>query len=297
MKIGYFGDGEWAHRAFEKIVADDTLEIAFVVVRYRNPDELLMKMAREHQIPVELCANINAEEFVDKVKYYQPDLFVSMSFDQIFKKQMIELPPLKTINCHAGRLPFYRGRNVLNWVLINDEKEFGITVHYVDEGIDTGDIILQRTYPVTDEDDYKSLLERVYPECAKLLYDALKMIQQGEVKTVCQKEIDPVGMYCGIRKSGDEVTDWNQTSRELFNFIRALCLPGPRAVSWLNGSKIYINKARMVAGAHVYKNIPGQIIGRTGAGFLVKTKDTMLEITEYSYDGKIKIGDRLTEDE
>ena len=68
MKIGYFGDGEWAHRAFEKIVADDTMEIAFVVVRYRNPDEVLMKMAREHQIPVELCANINAEEFVDKVK-------------------------------------------------------------------------------------------------------------------------------------------------------------------------------------------------------------------------------------
>jgi methionyl-tRNA formyltransferase len=65
-----------------------------------------------------------------------------MSFNQIFKSEIINLPRLKTINCHAGKLPFYRSRNILNWVLINDEKEFGITVHYVDEGIDTGDIIL-----------------------------------------------------------------------------------------------------------------------------------------------------------
>ena len=77
-----------------------------------------------------------------------------MSFNQIFKREMIDLPKYGTINCHAGKLPFYRGRNILNWALINDEKEFGITVHYMDEGIDTGDIIVQRTYPIGEEDDY-----------------------------------------------------------------------------------------------------------------------------------------------
>lgn len=169
----------WARKAFEKIISDDSLEIVFVAVRYQKPDAVLMKMSEEYQVPVELCRNINTKEFVDKVKQYQADLFVSMSFDQIFKKDIIEIPPLKTISCHAGRLPFYRGRNVLNWVLINDEKEFGITVHYVDEGIDTGDIILQRTYPITDEDDYKSLLEQAYTGCAEILYDALKIIQNG----------------------------------------------------------------------------------------------------------------------
>ena len=77
-----------------------------------------------------------------------------MSFDQIFKEEIINIPPLKIINCHAGKLPFYRGRNILNWALINDEKEFGITVHYVDFGIDTGDSILQKNYEITDDDDY-----------------------------------------------------------------------------------------------------------------------------------------------
>jgi len=200
---------------------------------------------------------------------------------------------LKTINCHAGKLPFYRGRNILNWALINDEKEFGITVHYLDEGIDTGDIILQETYPITDEDDYGTLLERAYDGCATVLYRAIKMIQYDEVKRIRQTDIDPIGMYCGMRQSGDEIINWNQSSREIFNFIRALSIPGPQATSWILGKKISINKAKMVAGSHSYKNIPGQIIGRTKDGFLVKTEDTMIEIVEYTYDGKIKIGDRL----
>jgi methionyl-tRNA formyltransferase len=98
-----------------------------------------------------------------------------MSFNQIFREEIMNMPPLKTINCHAGQLPFYRGRNILNWALINDEKCFGITVHYVDSGIDTGDIILQRTYPINDADNYKSLLEVAYTECANILYDAIKI--------------------------------------------------------------------------------------------------------------------------
>ena len=170
MKIGYFGDGQWAHKAFEILEKDETIEIAFVMVRYDKRDSVLMDMARTRNIPVELCENVNSADFARRVKLYNVDLFVSMSFDQIFKKELIELPPFGTINCHAGKLPFYRGRNILNWALINDEKEFGITVHYMDEGIDTGDIILQKVYPITDADDYGTLLEKAYEECPCLLY-------------------------------------------------------------------------------------------------------------------------------
>lgn len=146
-----------------------------------------------------------------------------------------------------------RGRNILNGVLINDEKEFGITVHYIDEGIDTGDIILQETYQITDEDNYDTLLTRAYDGCADVLYRAINMIQYGKANPIKQRDIDPIGMYCGMRIPGDEGIDWNQTSREIFNFIRALCMPGPQAMSWINGRKIRINKARMVSGACVYK--------------------------------------------
>lgn len=293
MKIGYFADGPWGHKAFEKIMSDDSLKIKFVMVRYDKRDAVLIELAEKNRIPVELSRNINSKEFINQVKKYEADLFVSMSFNQIFKSEMINLPRYKTINCHAGKLPFYRGRNILNWALINDEKEFGITVHYVDEGIDTGDIILQETYPITDEDNYGTLLARAYDGCADVLYRAIKMIQNNEVKPVKQQDIDSVGMYCGMRIPGDEIIDWNQTSREIFNFIRALCVPGPQASSWIDGERICINKARMVPKACAYRNTVGQVIGKTEEGFLIKTGDTILEIIEYTYNGKVKIGDRL----
>lgn len=297
MRIGYFADGPWAHKAFEKIIKDETIKIVFITVRHDKRDKVLLNLADKYDIPVELSKNINSQEFIDAVKGYKADLFVSMSFNQIFKSEIMNLPKYKTINCHAGKLPFYRGRNILNWSLINDEREFGITVHYMDSGIDTGDIILQETYPITDQDDYRTLLEKAYVGCADILYKAIKMIQNNEVKVIKQADIDPVGMYCGMRQEGDEVIDWNQSSREVFNFIRALCTPGPQAASWIRGIKITINRAEMIEGAHVYKNIPGQVIGKTPDGVLVKTGDTMLKITEYTYPGKIKIGDRLKEHE
>lgn len=156
---------------------------------------------------------------------------------------------------------------------------------------------MQDTYPITDNDDYGTLLTQAYRGCADVLYRAIKLIQNDAVIPIKQKEIDPVGMYCGMRQPGDEIIDWTQTSREAFNFIRALSLPGPQATSWINGKPIYINKARMIPGAHIYKNTVGQVVGKTTDGFVVKTGDTTLEIVEYTYDGKVKIGDRLKNNE
>ena len=293
IKIGYFGDGPWAHEALKRLIRDNSIEIKFVTVRYDKRDPELMELAQRNDIPVEIHQNVNSDVFLNKISKYNVDLFVSMSFNQIFKIGTINYPPLKTINCHAGKLPFYRGRNILNWALINDEKEFGITVHYIDEGIDTGDIILQRTYPITDEDDYSTLLNTAYTGCADVLYDAIKQIQLGTVHITRQDTIDPVGMYCGMRKLGDEILNWNLSSREIFNFVRAICRPGPMATSTLNGQEIKINKVREVKGAHQYINTPGQILGKTKQGFYVKTKDTFIEVTEYVYNGKIRIGDRM----
>ena len=293
MKIGYLGDGPWAHEAFNRIIEDSSIEIKFVMVRFDSRDSVLMELAAQNSIPVELSKNINSEEFIEKVKEYDVDLLVSMSFNQIFKSQLINLPRYKTINCHAGKLPFYRGRNILNWVLINDEKEFGITVHYVDEGIDTGDIILQETYPITDEDDYGTLLSRAYTGCADILYKAIKLIQNDQVEPIKQYTIDPIGMYCGMRQAGDEILDWSQTSRDIFNFVRALSKPGPQATSWIDKKIIKINKVRMIPESCKYKNTVGQVVGKTKDGFLVKTKDTIVEVIDYVYDGKVKIGERL----
>ena len=216
-----------------------------------------------------------------------------MSFNQIFKKRIINYPVCGTINCHAGKLPFYRGRNILNWALINDEKEFGITVHYMDEGIDTGDIILQEAYPISDQDDYATLLERAYDGCAELLFKAIKQIQDGTAQRIPQYFIHPYGSYCSSRKIGDEKIDWNQNSRDIFNFVRAISKPGPQARTFLENIELMINRVCWLPQAPVYKGIPGAVIQKNEEGFIVKTLDSYVRIIEWSGDVKIKVGDRL----
>lgn len=293
FKIGYFADGPWAHEAFRLLIHDNNIEIRFICVRYDTEDLVLREFARKYNIAYLKHKNINAADFLERVKEYKCDLFVSMSFNQIFRREIINIPRLKTINCHAGKLPFYRGRNILNWVLINDEKEFGITVHFVDEGIDTGDIILQRVFKISEKDDYNTLLNMAYKECAIILYDAIKLMKAGEQQPIKQADIHPVGFYCGKRQEGDEDLNWDQNTKDIFNFIRAICAPGPMARCRLNGEEMKINRARMINDAPSYKGILGQITGITKDGFIVKTKDTTIEIIDYEYKGKLRIGGRL----
>lgn len=293
LKIGYFGDGVWAHNALKMLLDDSSIEIMFICGRFKESDQVLKKMAENNETVFITEKNINTISFIEKIDKYNCDLLVSMSFDQIFKKEVINLCPHKLINCHAGKLPFYRGRNVLNWALINGEKEFGITVHYVDEGIDTGDIIVQKTFRIDQNDDYGDILKIAHVECANLLYDAVTKIKDDRIIPIKQKDIHPVGFYCGIRKNGDERIDWNQESEKIFNFIRGIAKPGPMARSQINDSEIKINRASLIDEAPTYIGIPGQIMGKNKDTFVVKTSDTVLEIIEFDCDVRVQIGDRL----
>lgn len=293
FRIGYFADGPWAHNAFELLIADTSIKICFICVRYDSVDNKLVAYSEKYDIPLFKTPNINTPEFIAQVSALECDLFVSMSFNQIFKSEIIQVPRLKTINCHAGKLPFYRGRNILNWALINDEREFGITVHFVDNGIDTGDIILQRTFGISDQDTYKTLLETSFVACAVILKDAIDIVKSEKVQAIKQVEIHPVGFYCSARREGDELLNWHQGSRDIFNFIRAICQPGPQARTFLEAGEIKINKASLIPLAPVYKGNPGQVVGKNGRSLIVKTLDSTISIDEYTSDIKIKIGDKL----
>lgn len=294
LKIGYFADGPWSHLALDKLLSDPTISIAFICARFDKPDPVLAARAEREGIAFLTHPKINADDFLAVIDAHRCDLLVSMSFNQIFRQRLIEHAPLRLINCHAGKLPFYRGRNILNWALINDESEFGITVHYVDEGIDTGDIILQGSYPITDADSYATLLERAYVGCAEVLYDAVKLLQANEATRVPQASIHPQGFYCTGRREGDERLSWNQPSRAIFNFVRAVCQPGPEARTWRGPSELRINRVEMVPDALTYVGIPGAVLRVDGPTFLVKTADSFVRVTQWSGVDRVRIGDRLS---
>jgi methionyl-tRNA formyltransferase len=293
LNIGYFGDGPWAHKTFNKLIKDPEIKISFICARYDSKDETLKKYAKLNSIDYFKHKDVNSDEFISIIIKYKCDLFISMSFNQIFKSNIINLAKYKPINCHAGKLPFYRGRNILNWVLINDEKDFGITVHFIDKGIDTGDIILQKSFQITNQDSYKTLLEKAYVECANILYDAVLLFKKGNVKAYKQNKLHKESSYYFKRKKGDEILNWNQTSREVFNFVRAICKPGPCARTFIDKKEIKINKVELIDDAPNYKSIVGTVINKTNYNFMVKTKDSFVKVSEFEFDGKIKIGDKF----
>lgn len=284
LRIGYFGDGIWAQNAFLQIIANPAFSLEFVVLRYKKPDMELKALAEEKKIPCFCVPNVNASNFLETMRGFSVDVNVSMSFDQILRHEIISAAPKGFINCHAGALPFYRGRNILNWALINGETRFGVTVHYVDEGIDTGDIILQKFAPITPTDRYGDLLEKASVLCADVLYDALVQIKENRACSIPQKNIHPVGFYCSARKIGDEYIDWSWSSERIYNFVRGIADPAPGARSFFEGCEYIIDRAELIENAPIYLDKSGCIVGKTQKGIVVKTGDSTLMLTRILTD-------------
>jgi len=276
MTIGYFGDGGWAEEALQQLRSMPEFDVRFIVGRHPESDPALQEAASDMSIPFYAPADVNATSFIGQVEPHQVDVQVSMSYDQIVRREMIELAPMGFLNCHAGALPFYRGRNVLNWALINGETHFGATVHYVDEGIDTGDIICQRLDRILPDDDYASLLDKAVRLCANTLVDALLQLNNGQVQATPQAEIHPQGFYCSGRREGDEWINWQWPSERIHNLVRAITKPGPGARTVVDDEPIVVLESELINRAPAYIDRPGTVVGRIDEGVIVKTGDTTL---------------------
>ena len=294
MKVGYFGDGPWAHLALQHLLQDSGFQIVFVCARYDEQDPVLRQMADSAGLPFLCLPDVNSDQALEVIEVFGSDILVSMSFNQIFRERIINLARMGIINCHAGMLPFYRGRNVLNWALINDEPYFGITVHYVDASIDTGDIIAQQKFPISDEDDFGTVSSRAHIGCAEVLVSALEQLRDGDVEPIKQESIHPVGFYCTRRGPGDELIDWTQSSREIFNFVRALAIPGPQARSMLDGTEVRIQRVECIKEAPAYKGICGAVLAVEDSSFFVKTGDSFVKVVAWESDIAIKVGGRFS---
>lgn len=288
LKIGYFADGIWGLNALKMLHQSEEFKLCFLTPRFEKADEALVAQAQNYDIAVIKSANINTHQFAQNIKKFDCDLLVSMSFNQIFKKELLDFYPI--INCHASKLPFYRGRNPINWALINDEKEFGISVHFVDSGIDTGDIIIQKSFAIQESDDYTSLLNIAHQHCAKLLFEALKLFARGKIQRIKQESIDKIGSYYPPRKQGDEIIDFSKSTREIFNFIRALNAPDLGALAFIGKESIRLYESEILSTPFKSEVANGFIVALDEKGFLLKLKDGVLKINKFAFKGTLKAG-------
>ena len=281
MRFVFFGDGLWATNCLQRLL-DDGHQALAVVLRKHQSDLTLEKFAQNHSISCNRPDSVNETEFVRCVQALAPDLNISVSYDQILRKAIRQSAPKGFINAHAGKLPFYRGRNPINWAIINNETEIGLTVHFVDKGIDTGDIVVQRTLPLEWKDNYQTALEKVQLALPDLVAKSVNLIESGEVKPEPQAHLE--GSYFSRRIPGDEWIDWDDSSLGIYNKIRAITHPAPGARTSLDGRTLTIWKASYEPSWPTYRATPGEVVGvTTGTGVRVKTADStiMLEVVQF----------------
>ncbi|MGE5716069.1 MAG: methionyl-tRNA formyltransferase [Acidobacteriota bacterium] len=282
MRLVFFGDGAWAAKSLVRLHQDGH-EIPAVVVRRRPTSGEPAETARSLGMPVLQPADANSAEFVARLRGDSPELNLSVSYDQIIRRPLLQAAPLGFVNFHAGKLPRYRGRNVVNWALINGETEIGLTAHFMDEGIDTGDIILQRTLPIGWIDTYGDVLSRVVDAFPDLVADTLSLLQGEAVPRKPQASL--AGTYFAGREPGDEWLDWSDTSRNLHNKVRGISRPGPGARTKLGEKTVIVWRALWEPSWPGYLATPGQVVERKeGEGVVVKTGDSTLLVTEIEAD-------------
>jgi methionyl-tRNA formyltransferase len=176
----------------------------------------------------------------------------------------------------------------VNWAIMNGEPEIGVTAHWVDLGIDSGDIILQRSLPIARTDDYGSVLARVVAAIPRLAVEVAALLGEGEggARAPRVPQEHALATYYGGRRDGDEWLDWSATSRALHDKIRAISRPGPGARTTLGDREVVIWRAWWEPWWPRYAAIPGQVVGRRVDGACaVKTGDSTLLVLEAQPEG------------
>lgn len=289
MKLGIFADGVWGLLFLKKIIKKKSFNCKFICGRVKI-DKEIKKFAIKKKIPFLVFKDIKSHNAYKKIKSFNVDLLVSMSYDQIFDNKIINICNIPPINCHAGKLPKYRGRNIINWAIINGEKEIGITVHFINKKIDNGNIILQKTIKIYNYDDYNSILKKCYIECSKLLIKSLnKLSKNKKIKGIPQSKFGK-GFYCQKRVTGDELINWNVETEVLHNFIRGITLPGPCAQSKIENKKIYIIKSKILKKKLINKNVYGKIKKINKNYFDIFSKDGIIRVLKWKTTAKLYKG-------
>ncbi len=201
------------------------------------------ELALKKKIPLYEPEKIN-KEFIQIIKNYNPDLILSIYYRKIFPPDLLKIPRLGCVNIHPGLLPYYRGPIPTFWALINGEKEFGVTLHYMDKGIDTGDIIAQTKIRIYDKDTGFTLNNKAMKAGTALFTRYLEKIINRSAKTKKQKKNE--WSYFGKFSESLAIINWRKENRDIFNQVRASTKPFSGCLTSVLDKKIIIWKVKVL---------------------------------------------------
>ena len=284
MKIVFMGTPDFARDSLKALV-EAGHEIALVVTSPDKPKGRGMKMissdvkkyALENGIEVVQPLKVKKnEEFIGKIRDIKPDVICVVAYGKIIPKEILEIPSLGCINVHGSLLPKYRGAAPIQWAVLNGDKKTGITTMFMDEGMDTGDIILTEEIIIGDDETTGELWDRLSIIGANLLVKTLERLESGDYNRIKQSEDFTLAPM--IDKKMAKI-DWNnQNSREIKNLVRGLN-PFMGAYSLLNNKKIKFWKIEVIN--DTTNNEPGEIIkADEKEGLIIATVDGAISVIE-----------------
>lgn len=243
-----------------------------------------VKLAAErYGLPVLQPERLRAPEAVKELAALQPDLIVTAAYGQILPKSVLDMPRYGCLNVHASLLPRYRGAAPIQYAIMNGDAATGVTVMYMAEGLDTGDMISSVTVPIGADDDAGSMFAALSEAGAQLLLGTLPKLLAGELRAVPQR--DEEATYAKMLKRDDERIDWSRSSRDIANQVRAL-RPAPGAFTLWNGETLKVWRCAPLDAARPSAAAPGEVVCANADGIDVCTGDGVLRITELQPAGK-----------
>ncbi len=223
-------------------------------------------------------------EFVEELRGYNPDVIVVVAFGQLLPKAIIDMPKYGCINVHASLLPKYRGASPIQWAVIDDCEYSGVTTMQMNEGLDTGDILLVEKVKLDKKETAGSLFDKLSEVGAKLLVDTLKQKEAGTIKPVVQNDSEATYVKM-INKSFGEI-DFNLSAKRIECLIRGLN-PWPSAYTHLNGKMLKIWDSDVCEDEeNSTDNAVGTVTKVNKNSFVVKCGDGSLIINEVQLEGK-----------
>ncbi len=262
-KILFMGTPDFARIQLEALI-NAGADIIGVVTQTDKPKGRKMVMtpppvkvtAIEHNIPVYQPKTLRGEEFAELIDDIAPELIVVAAYGKILPQNIIDYPKLGCICVHGSLLPKYRGAAPIQRSIIDGERETGITIMYMDAGIDTGDMISKVSVPIELYDDFETVHDKLAAAGATLLLDTIEAIENGTASR--EKQDDLKSTYAAKIENADCVLDFDNEAMAVYNRIRGLS-PFPLSVAEHNGRMLKIVRAELADTVKEHKN-PGEVL-------------------------------------
>jgi methionyl-tRNA formyltransferase len=295
MNIVFMGTPDFAVPSLKSLI-ESKYNVATVITQTDKPKGRKSQLctppvkdiALDSGLKIVQPENVNDKIIIEKLKEINPDVITVVAFGQKISSEILDLPRYKCINIHASLLPKYRGAAPINWALINGEEETGVTSIILQEKMDAGKMIIQKSIRIGPDETAGELNNRLSILGAEVLMDSLKQIETGIAKYTLQNE--KLVTYAPKLKKKDGLINWNHSTEEIHNFVRGMN-PWPTAYTTLirNTSKerIIILKTEKDTPSDTETNkIPGTIIDISDRGIKTATKNGCIWIKEVKPEGK-----------